>query len=187
MNLDIKSNRSSRKWSQSELARRLLWSVVSCLFRYSPRLLWGWRTLLLRCFGATVGRHVQIYPSVRIFAPWNLSIGDYSAIGFDALVYNPGPVMIGQRVTVSQRAHLCAGSHDCRDATMPLLKLPITIGNDAWVCADAFIGPGVVVGDGAVVGGRAAVFKDVQPWTVVGGNPAKKIGDRTLIERNSST
>jgi putative colanic acid biosynthesis acetyltransferase WcaF len=101
-----------------------------------------------------------------------LEIGEDSAIGEDALVYNLGRVTIGARSTISQRAHLCAGTHDYRDPTMPLLKPPVTVGNDVWICADAFVGPGRQIGDGAVVGARAVVVKDVEPWTVVGGNPA---------------
>ena len=178
--LNINRNRVSRKWSRGELLGRLAWAMCGPFFAYSPRQCWGWRRFLLRLFGAQVGVHVQIYPSVKIFIPWNLSIGHYSSIGFDALIYNLGPINIRERVTISQRTHLCGGSHDCRDATLPLLKLPITIGNDVWICADAFVGPNVVVGDGAVVGACAAVFKNVESWIIVGGNPAKEIGKRTL-------
>ncbi len=178
--LDILMNRLGRKWTNRELVGRAMWDAVSPLFSLSPRRLWGWRCWLLRLFGASVGKGVHISPSAKIFIPWNLTIGDHSSIGFESLIYNLGPITIGQRVTISQRAHLCGGSHDCRDATMPLLKLPITIGDDAWVCADAFVGPSVTVGEGAVVGARAAVFKDVAPWTIVGGNPAKQISIREM-------
>ena len=126
-----------------------------------------------------MGKHVHIHPSVRVFIPWNLQIGDWSSIGFDALIYSLGTVKIGCKVTVSQRAHLCAGSHDFRDSAMPLLKLPITIGDEAWICADAFVGPGVNVGHAAVVGARAVVVRNVDAGAIVGGNPAKVIGKRS--------
>ncbi|WP_235935088.1 DapH/DapD/GlmU-related protein [Candidatus Laterigemmans baculatus] len=135
---------------------------------------------MLRLFGARVGKNVNIHPSVQIFIPWAIEVGDWSAIGFDVLVYNLGPVRIGERVTISQRAHLCGGSHDHRDPTLPLLKSPITIGDDVWVCADAFIGPGVSLGSGAVVGARSVVVKDVESWTIAAGNPAILIGQREL-------
>ncbi|MEO8617120.1 MAG: putative colanic acid biosynthesis acetyltransferase [Luteolibacter sp.] len=176
--MDIEFNRSSRKWTRGELAGRLIWTLCAPFFRYSPRLLWGWRRYLLRMFGAKVGCHVHIHPSARIFIPWNLTIGDWSSVGFDALLYNLGPLLIGEKVTISQRAHLCGGSHDFRDPAMTLLKLPVTIGDRAWICADAFIGPGVNVGQEAVVAARAVVVKDVEPRTVVGGNPAKVISTR---------
>jgi putative colanic acid biosynthesis acetyltransferase WcaF len=176
--LDIAENRSSRKWTRKELAGRLLWAACTPLFRFSPRLLWGWRCFLLRLFGAKIGSNVHIHPSVQIFIPWNLTIGDWSSVGFDALIYNLGPVTIGSKVTISQRAHLCAGSHDFRDPAMPLTKPPISIGDEAWICADAFVGPGVTVCERAVVAARAVVVKDVETGAIVGGNPAKVVGKR---------
>jgi putative colanic acid biosynthesis acetyltransferase WcaF len=127
-----------------------------------------------------VGNHVHTYPSTRVYYPWNLTVGDWSAIGEDSLVYNLGPVTIGQKVTISHRAHLCAGTHDYRKADMPLLKPPIEIRDQVWICTDAFIGPGVTVGQGAVVGARAVVTKDVKPWSIVAGNPALLIKKREM-------
>ena len=176
--MDIELNRSARKWTRTELMGRLLWTLCSPLFRFSPRLLWGWRRFLLRMFGAKVGRHVQIHPSVQVFIPWNLTIGDWSSVGFDALLYNLGPIVIGEKVTISQRAHLCGGSHDFRDPAMTLLKLPVNVGDGAWICADVFVGPGVCVGRDSVLAARAVVVKDVNEGNVVGGNPAKGIGTR---------
>jgi putative colanic acid biosynthesis acetyltransferase WcaF len=129
---------------------------------------------------------VHFYNSAKIYFPWNLSIGDWSAIGEDVFIYNLGSVVIGNRVTISQRAHLCAGTHDYTDTTMPLLKPPITIQDQVWVCADAFVGPGVTVSQGAVVAARAVVVKDVPPWTVVGGNPARLLKRRELRESPAS-
>ena len=178
--LDIFRNRKARKWSFLELMGRLGWGLCGPLFRFSPRLLWGWRRFLLRLFGAKVGRQVHIHPSARIFIPWNLEVGDWSSVGFDALIYNLGMARIGSKVTISQRAHLCAGSHDFRDPAMTLLKPPITVHDEVWVCADAFVGPGVTIGEGSVVGARAVVVRDVPPWSVVAGNPASVRSPRTL-------
>jgi putative colanic acid biosynthesis acetyltransferase WcaF len=180
-NLDIERNRNAVKYSRSELARRVLWALAKPLFRFSPRVFFGWRRFLLRLFGARVGQAVHIYPSANIYYPWNLEIGDWSSIGEWALVYNLGPVRIGRQVTISQRAHLCAGTHDHRDPTLPLLKPPIVIDDQAWICADAFVGPGVTVGEGAVVGARAVVMRDVAAWAIVAGNPARVINRRELV------
>jgi putative colanic acid biosynthesis acetyltransferase WcaF len=117
-------------------------------------------------------------PSTRIWIPWKLEVGDDAAVGFDALLYNLGPLKIGPRATISQRAHLCGGSHDFRGKTMKLIKAPITIGEEAWVCADAFVGPGVKVGPRAVVGARAVAVKDVKAGTIVAGNPCSIVGRR---------
>ncbi len=115
-----------------------------------------------------------------------LRIGDHSAIGDRAEIYNLGPVVIGSRVTISQRAHLCAGTHDYERREMPLVKSPIVVEDDAWVCTDAFVGPGVTVGKGAVVGARAVVVKDVGPWDVVVGNPARFVKKRVLATHRST-
>jgi len=173
--IDVNGNRAAQKWSRRELAARILWGFATPLFALSPRPAWAWRRALLRLFGARIGRHVHIYPSVRITIPWNLSIGEYTAVGDRAILYSLGPIHVGERATISQGAHLCAGTHDWRDPGMPLLKTPVTIGSDAWVCADAFIGPTVAVGDRAIVGARAVVMKDVPQCAIVAGNPATLI------------
>ena len=178
--LDIAENRRAQKYSAGVLLRRVLWVFGQYLFSCSPRPCFGWRRFVLRCFGARVGRNVNVYPSTRIYFPWNLTVGDWSAIGEEALVYNLGPITLGHKVTVSHRAHLCAGTHDYRRSDLPLLKPPIVVADQVWICADAFIGPGVTVGEGAVVGARAVVIKDVEAWTVVAGNPARVIQKRTL-------
>ncbi|TWT35964.1 Maltose O-acetyltransferase [Posidoniimonas corsicana] len=183
--LDIAENRRAVKYSRGELLLRVVWGLAKPLFRYSPRPCFAWRRWLLRRLGARVGRDVHVYPTAIVYYPWMLSVGDGAAIGEDALVYNLGPVSIGDRATISHRAHLCAGTHDHRDPALPLLRPPITIGPQAWVCAEAFIGPGVTVGEGAVVGARAAAFKDVPDWAIVGGNPASYLGDRVLGESSS--
>ena len=170
--LNIASNRKATKYSPTELVRRVLWMLIGKpLFRWSPRPFFGWRRFVLRCFGASVGEGVNIYSSATIYFPWNLEIGDWSSIGERAMIYNLGPITIGEQVTVSQQAHLCAGTHDHTDPAMPLIKPPITVHDQAWICADAFVGPYVTVGEGAVVGARAVAVKDVPEWTIVGGNP----------------
>ena len=178
--LDVQSNRSARKYTRREMAMRVLWLPGQYLLRWSPRPFFGWRRGVLRLFGATVGPHAHVHNSTRVTMPWNLTLGAYAAVGEDVLVYNLGPVTIGERATVSHRAHLCAGTHDYRQPDLPLLKPPITVGPQAWVCADAFVGPGVTVGEGAVVGGAAVAMRDVAPWSVVAGNPATVVKQRVL-------
>lgn len=179
--IDVAANRSARKWSRREQVGRILWIFVWPLFRLSPRpFFWGWRCFILRCFGARIGDNVHIHPTVRIAIPWNLSIADSAAVGDGVILYSLGPIRIDARATVSQGAHLCAGSHDWRHNNMPLTKPPIQIGADAWVCAEAFVGPGVRVGEGAIVGARAVVMKSVSAKSVMSGNPAVVIAQRTF-------
>lgn len=185
MSLDIQGARAARPYTRREYIGRAMWALVTPLFRFSPRPLFGWRRWLLRCFGAQVGSAVHIDPSARIEIPWNLDIGDGAAIGAHAWVYSLGRVRIGARATVSHRAHLCAGTHDYTDRSLPLLRTGLSIGADAWVCSDAFVGPGVVVGDGAVVGAAAVATRDVAPWSVVAGNPARFVKHRELKQAQS--
>lgn len=180
--LDIAANRKARKYSAGELLLRVLWGIGQWGIRLSPRPCFGWRSFVLRCFGAKLGVHVHTYASTKIYFPWNLTVGDWSAIGEDAFIYNLGPVMIGSKVTISHRAQLCAGTHDYTRADLPLLKPPIIVKDQAWICADAFVGPGVTIGEGAIIGARAVAMKDVPAWTIVAGNPAKLIKRRELAE-----
>ncbi|MDG1302513.1 MAG: putative colanic acid biosynthesis acetyltransferase [Opitutae bacterium] len=178
-NLDITGNRTASKYSRKELFLRVLWGFGKCLFRLTPRPCFGLRRAILRAFGAKVGANVNIYPSALIYYPWNLDIGDDSSIGEWALVYNLGKVTIGERSTISQRVHLCAGTHDYKNPAMPLIKPPIEIGDEVWVCADTFIGPSVTVADRAIVAAASVVVKDVSAGAIVGGNPAKYIKERS--------
>jgi len=160
---------------------RLVWTLVwKVLFRPSPVFTPGWRRMLLRLFGARISPSANIYSSARIWAPWNLTMEDHSCLARDVDCYSAAPIVIGSRATVSQYAFLCTASHDISDPGFPMIQSPITIGAGAWICARAFIGPGVVVGPGAVVAACAVVVKAVEPWTVVGGNPARVIKTRSL-------
>lgn len=180
--LDIKANRAISNYSKRELLLRVIWSFGKLVFRLTPRPCFGLRRAILRCFGAKVGGNVNIYPSALIYFPWNLEIGDDSSIGEWALIYNLGSVRIGERTTISQRAHLCAGTHDYSNPALPLIKPPITIGNEAWVCADTLVGPYVSVGNGAVLAAGSVICKDVDAFDVVGGNPAKFIKKREITQ-----
>lgn len=182
--LDIDGCRKLRPYSRGEYIGRILWAAVSPLFRLSPRPFFGWRRLILRIFGATIGRDAHVYPSATIYLPWNLILGDHASIGEWALIYNLGLVEIGAGATISHRAHLCAGSHEYTAPNLPLLRLPIEIGPEAWVCTDAFIGPGRRVGEGAIVAAGSVVVKDVPPGWIVGGNPARAIKRRDMRGRS---
>jgi len=173
--VDVSANRGARKWASREQAGRVLWALANPLFALSPRPLWGWRRMLLRAFGAKIGREVHIYPTARITMPWNIEIGDQAAVGDRVIVYALGPISIGARSTISQGAHICAGTHDISKPDRPLVKPAINIGEDVWVAADAFVGPGVTIGARAIAGARAVVVKDVKAGWIVAGNPARPI------------
>lgn len=166
--------------SVGDKLRRLAWRIVeSSLYRWSPVPLHGWRRFLLRMFGGRIGKAAHPYPSARIWAPWNLTMGEGSCLAAGVDCYSAAPITLGDGSIVSQRAYLCAATHDIRDPAFPLVVGPITIGAHAWIAAEAFVGPGVTVSGFAVVGSRAVVTRDVAPAAVVVGNPARQIGIRT--------
>lgn len=179
MAVDIKYRKSEHGLGNK--AGRVLWGIVWLMFfRPSPRPMHQWRCLLLRLFGAKIGPVVRIYPSARIWAPWNLQLDANACIGDDVDCYSVDRIHLCESATVSQYSYLCSASHDYTDRSMPLVTAPITIGAGSWVCADVFVGPGVTIGEGAVVGARSSVYKDVEPWAVVAGNPARFIKRREM-------
>lgn len=160
-------------------AGRALWGLACLLlFRPTPRPLHAWRALVLRAFGARLGPHVHVYPRARIWAPWNLECGPAAAIADGATVYNPAPVRLGSHAIVSQDAYLCGASHDLDDPAFPMVSRPIVLGDYAWVCARASVGPGVTLGEGAVLGLASVTVKDLAPWTVHAGAPARLVRQR---------
>ena len=164
---------------------RMLWSIVWGLFaRPLPRSVGsGWKRFLLRLFGARIHPTAVVYSSAKVYYPANLVMEKYACLASDVDCYNVAPITIGENSTVSQGAFLCTASHDITNPLNPLITAPIIIEDQAWVAAGAFVGMGVTIGQGAVVGARAAVFKSVEPWTIVGGNPAKFIKKRVIKEK----
>lgn len=162
--------------------QRLVWNVCCViLFRpFSLPIFKGWRNLVLRMFGAQIGKGCIVHSSAKIWYPKNLVLGERVCIGPHSEIYTANKITIGDKVTISQGAYLCAASHDIAYLNKPLITEPINIEPFAWICADAFVAMGVTIGEGAVVGARAAVFKNVEPWAVVGGNPAKFIKQRVI-------
>lgn len=166
---------------------RVAWGVVSLVaFRFTPAPLHGWRSFLLRLFGAKVGRGVHVYPGARIWAPWNLRLADQCGVANGAILYSQGIISIGRRAVVSQGAHLCAGTHDYTKLGFPLVTRPIVIGDHAWVAAEAFLHAGVTIGEGCVIGARAVVNKDMPAWTICAGHPCKPLKARELEGVNTA-
>ena len=168
-------------YSPSHYAARAVWSVVrATVWRLAWKRIPSLRCFMLRCFGTKTSLKTQIASSCRVEMPWHLTLGEHTAIGPRVHLYNLGDMKIGSRTIISQGAYLCGGTHDYTSPTFELIRSRITVGDDVWIAANAFIGPGVTVGNGAVVAAGAVVVKDVPPWTVVGGNPAKFIKQREI-------
>lgn len=160
---------------------RLAWAVVyHGFFKWTPRPMHGLRAFILRLFGASLGKGCHVYPSAMIWAPWNLEMGSQACLGQGVNCYTMARIRIGEKAVVSQAAHLCSGTHDYEDPNFQLYALPIVIGAQAWICTEAFIGPGVEIGEGSVIGARAVVTKSMPAWMVCAGNPCKPIKPRHI-------
>lgn len=160
--------------------RRAIWNIVAAiLFRpFGTKLFRPWRLFLLRLFGANVSAGSEVYASAKIWAPWNLTMEKGSNIGPHAIVYNQAMVTLEEDACVSQYVTLCTAGHTfdtINNAESGLLVAPIRIERGAWIGMQAFVGMGVLIGTRAVVGACTCVFKDVEDWTIVGGNPAQVI------------
>lgn len=182
MSTDIKNYRN--RHSIASRLGRIAWTCVwCCLCRWTPAgigFFYWWRNFWLRVFGAKIGKGVHVYPKVRIWQPWTLEMGDYSCLANCVDCYTADRVQIGRNVVVSQDAFICTASHDISSSTFELITKPIVLTNDSWVGARAIIMPGVTLGEGAVAAAGSVVTKNVEPWTVVGGNPARIIKKRAL-------
>jgi putative colanic acid biosynthesis acetyltransferase WcaF len=163
---------------------RLLWNVVYLLvYCWLPKPCFGrWRIFLLKLFGAKIGKGCSIAPSCRIWAPWNMNLSEYVCLAEGVDFYCVSPIRLEAHVTVSQRAFLCSASHDISLLSRPLIHSPIVIQKHAWVCAEAFVGTGVTIAEGAVLGARSVAMKDIEPWAVVAGIPAKFVKTRVISD-----
>lgn len=158
---------------------RLAWQLVwTLLFRTTPPPLHAWRCWLLRRFGARIAPGCHVYSDVEIWAPWNLSMARSACLGRGVICYSMAPVSVGERAVVSQGVHICTGSHDYASDNFQLFARPIRIGAEAWICAEAFLSPGVSIGEGAVIGARSMVTRDQPSWMVCAGHPCRPLKPR---------
>ena len=160
----------------SDRARRLVWNVCrALLYRTSPRPMHGWRAMLLRLFGATMGPNCHFYPGSKVWAPWNLICEDQVTAADGSEIYNPAPMRFGSHFILSQDGYLCGATHDYDDPAFPLMAYAMDFGSYAWVCARASVAPGVSMGEGAVLGLGSVATQKMEPWTIYAGTPAVKI------------
>jgi len=163
---------------KGKIYTQLWWFVQSTLFRLSPKFMYGFRRSLLRFFGARIGEKVLIRPTATITYPWKLTIGDYSWVGDDAVIYNLGQIDIGSNVAIAHRVYLCTGYHEMDKVTFDIGSKPIVIGDEVWLTNDVFVGPGVSIERGAVIGARSSVFSDMPEGMICFGTPVKPVKSR---------
>jgi putative colanic acid biosynthesis acetyltransferase WcaF len=171
--------KSSPSFSLGNRTLRVIWKLTHfLLIKYSPTPFKRWRAMIYRIFGATLNGKVNIYPNAIVWAPWNLIMETGSCIANGANIYNQDIVNVGSNVLISQGVYICTGTHDFNSSTFDLITEPIILEKNSWICAHAFIGPGVIVGEGAILGARGVACKDLKAWSINVGNPAKKISER---------
>lgn len=176
--------------SKSIKCKRVVWNIAAAfLFRpFITPLFRKWRIALLRMFGAKVEWDANVYASVKVWAPWMLQMGHQACLGPEVICYNQDWVVLEDEAVVSQYSYLCTAGHDVNmmnTADKSLITAPIILKCKSWIGARSFIGMGVEIGEGAVVGATASVYKSVEPWSVVGGNPCKIIKMRKLTNIKS--
>src|ERR1022692_929675 len=181
MNVDLSRYRPQDFDRGASAWKEALWIIIRLvLFQLCPLSLSPLKRMVLRAFGARVGRNVTIKPQVKITFPWKLTIGDHVWLGEECWLLNLERIVIGNNVCISQRAFLCTGSHNYKLPSFDLIVKPITLENGSWIGADAWIGPGVTVGTHAVLTAGSVAGKSLEPYGIYRGNPAKLVKQRVI-------
>lgn len=166
---------------RSAIVVQLWWIVQSVFFHASPQVAYGWRRMLLRLFGAQIGKGVILRPSVRITYPWKVRIGDHSQIGDRVELYSLGEIEIGSHSVVSQDCYICTGGHDPARSDFAIYESPVSIGDGVWLAAGCFVMPGVHVRNGTFAKVRSLLVKDTEESGIYAGSPARWVGNRAEL------
>lgn len=158
-----------------------LWGFVNAtLFRFTPWFMRRTRVALLKLFGAHVEWDCSISAAAKIVDPWNLMMGHLSSIDEDCCLRCRNKITIGEKTCISRGVDMLTGSHNVMSPNFEMVSAPITIGSNVWIATKAMIGKGVTIGDGAVIASYSNVIKDVESFSIMGGNPAKFIKRREI-------
>lgn len=183
--LRVNTNQPS-PFSFKHKAARLLWGIVQgTVFRWIPVPFHGPRRALLKLFGARIHGTARVYPTVKVWAPWNLEMAADSCIGPSTICYNVDTIALERGALVSQNCHLCSASHDYRDPAFRLIHAPIRLQPGCWVCADVFVAMGVTIGENAVVGARSVVTRSMPANMVCSGFPCAPLKPRFPVQDES--
>src|SRR5438045_8230810 len=170
-------------WSVEDRALRLLWEFCWFLFcRWRPKPANTWRLFWLDVFGAKIEGKLFVHQRARIEIPWHLTLRDRACLGDRANAYSLGEIEIGARATVAQEAYLSTGTHDFSHPALQLVTAKITIGDDAFIGARAFVMPGVAIGARSVIGACSVVTRDIPENVIAAGNPCRVVRSRSAPE-----
>ncbi len=161
--------------------KRTLWYFVNASFFINPlNPVSSLKVVLLRLFGARVGKGVTLKPNVNIKYPWLLEIGDHVWIGEGVWIDNLTQVSIGNHVCISQGALLLTGNHNYKKQTFDLMVGKITLADGAWIGAKSVVCPGVTCGSHSVLAVGSVAVKDLKPYSIYQGNPAVPVRERIV-------
>jgi acetyltransferase-like isoleucine patch superfamily enzyme len=186
-----------RKWEKSKNAP-LVYCVLDKPYNYWEKIFRkGWQRYMLfqislvpshhlrrfvyKALGAEIGKNVIFHFKTEIRGIHRLKIGAGTIIGDNALLAAQRGLTIGENVNISSNVSIYSGAHDHRNPyfrSTPATTRPITIGDRVWIGSNAIILTGVNIGEGAVVCAGCVVTKDVEPYAVVAGIPARKVNER---------
>ena len=160
--------------------KQLLWYFTSALFFRSGLIPASViLVVILKAFGAKIGKDVRVKPFVHIKYPWRLEIGDHSWLA-ECYIENLAPVIIGKNVCVSQEAMLLTGNHNYKKTSFDLIVKPIVLEDGAWVGARAVVCPGVTLKSHAILTVSSVATKDLDEYSIYQGNPAVKVREREM-------
>ena len=161
--------------------RRIVWYFTNALFLKNSLIpVPAVKVMILRLFGAKIGKGVMIKPCVNVKYPWMLEIGNYTWIGENVWIDNLARVKIGSNVCISQGAMLLCGNHNYKKATFDLIVGEITLEDGSWVGAQSVVCPGVTLHSHAVLGVNSVANHDLEPYSIYQGNPAQKVRTRNI-------
>ncbi|PAD67853.1 hypothetical protein CHH83_16970 [Bacillus sp. 7586-K] len=136
------------------------------------------RKLLYKILGLKIGEKTSILRPVFFYNPFNITIGDYCALNDHLVLDGRGKLLIGNNVNISPYVKIYTAEHKVNSPTFEYTEGQVIIGDYVWISTNAMVMPGVTIGEGAVIAAGAVVTNNVEPYSIVGGVPAKKIGDR---------
>jgi putative colanic acid biosynthesis acetyltransferase WcaF len=166
-------------WPDSNRFLRVLWEFCWFVFCcWTPKPLNPWRLFWLRVFDAKIDGKPFVHQRARIAIPWNLTLHDHACLGDRANAYTLGEIEIGARATVAQETYLSSATHDFTRPELPLVTGKITIGEDVFIGARAFVMPGISIGAHSVIGACSVVTHDIPADVIAAGNPCKVLRPR---------
>lgn len=153
--------------------------IVNNIIAFFP--IMSFRILIYKLCGMRIGKKTYINMNLFLWRPYSIKICNNCHINRNCFLDGRKGIIIGDNTSLSHNVKILTGAHDVHSKTFESVFKPVEIGNNVWICIDAVVLPGVKIGDGAVVAAGAVVTHDVPSFTIVGGVPAKKIGERESI------